>query len=98
MHRRQWLMRTACGFGGLASGAMLTRAAAAGQQPHFAPKAKRIIFLFMQGGVSHVDSFDYKPLLAERDGEMLSLCGRPGLGQDWPAFVDAPRDEITLGV
>lgn len=60
MQRRQWLMRTACGFGGLASGALLARAATAGQPPHFAPKAKRIIFLFMQGGVSHVDSFDYK--------------------------------------
>ncbi|MCC6507855.1 MAG: DUF1501 domain-containing protein [Pirellulaceae bacterium] len=69
--RRRWLMQTACGFGGLASGAMLARAAQANNQPHFAPKAKRIIFLFMQGGVSHVDSFDYKPMLAKRDGEML---------------------------
>lgn len=49
----------------------MTRAATAGVQPHFAPKAKRIIFLFMQGGVSHVDSFDYKPMLAKHDGEML---------------------------
>lgn len=69
--RRQWLMKTACGFGALASGAMLTRDARAGVTPHFAPKAKRIIFLFMQGGVSHVDSFDRKPLLDQRDGEML---------------------------
>lgn len=74
LQRRRWLMQTACGFGGLASGALLTRAALAGQQPHFAPKAKRIIFLFMQGGVSHVDSFDYKPLLAQRDGEMLEFA------------------------
>lgn len=39
--------------------------------PHFAPRAKRVIFLFMQGGVSHVDSFDQKPLLDQRDGEMM---------------------------
>src|SRR2546422_8538087 len=38
--------------------------------PHFAPKAKRVIFLFMQGGVSHVDSFDHKPRLAKDDGKM----------------------------
>lgn len=70
--RRRWLMETACGFGALASGAMLTRAASASSpQPHFAPKAKRIIFLFMQGGVSHVDSFDHKPLLAKMDGQMM---------------------------
>jgi hypothetical protein len=38
--------------------------------PHFAPRAKRVIFLFMAGGVSHVDSFDYKPLLEKEDGRM----------------------------
>jgi hypothetical protein len=38
--------------------------------PHFAPRAKRIIFLFMAGGVSQVDSFDYKPLLQREDGRM----------------------------
>lgn len=72
---------TACGFGSLAATAMLL-----GQQPrglasepgeirpfHHAPRAKRIIFLFMQGGVSQVDSFDYKPKLAERNGEELSF-------------------------
>ncbi len=69
--RRDWLCQTACGFGALASGALLTQAAGAAPKTHVAPKAKRIIFLFMQGGVSHVDSFDYKPLLAKRDGEMM---------------------------
>jgi hypothetical protein len=39
--------------------------------PHFPPRAKRIIFLFMQGGPSHVDTFDYKPRLARDDGKML---------------------------
>jgi hypothetical protein len=41
--------------------------------PHFPAKAKRVIFLFMQGGVSHVDSFDYKPRLDKDDGKMLSF-------------------------
>src|SRR6185369_604038 len=38
--------------------------------PHFAAKAKRVIFLFMQGGPSHVDTFDYKPQLAVDDGKV----------------------------
>src|SRR5262249_23951399 len=38
--------------------------------PHHPPRAKRVIFVFMQGGPSHVDSFDYKPRLAKDDGKM----------------------------
>jgi hypothetical protein len=40
---------------------------------HFAPRAKRVIFLFMHGGVSHVDSFDHKPKLAEMNGQPLPI-------------------------
>src|SRR5688500_16161132 len=39
--------------------------------PHFAARAKRVIFLFMQGGVSHVDSYDYKPALDKHDGQAM---------------------------
>ena len=75
--RRQLLQTTACGFGALAANAMLSSErsvlgssdASDLKAIHHKPRAKRIIFLFMQGGVSQVDSFDYKPLLAERDGE-----------------------------
>lgn len=42
--------------------------------PHFKPRAKRVIFLFMSGGVSHVDSFDYKPRLAQDDGKMMDFA------------------------
>lgn len=71
--RRQMLTQTACGFGGLAATAMLsnTSAAITSESAHHAPRAKRIIFLFMQGGVSQIDSFDYKPLLAKRDGQKM---------------------------
>jgi hypothetical protein len=47
--------------------------AGAATLPHFAPRAKRVIFLFMAGGVSQVDSFDYKPLLEREDGKMLDF-------------------------
>lgn len=41
------------------------------RQPHFAPKAKSVIFLFMVGGPSHVDTFDYKPELQKRGGQKV---------------------------
>lgn len=78
LHRRDWLARGACGFGSLAASAMLTQATTSHAAdtsfiPHHRPRAKRIIFLFMQGGVSQVDSFDHKPLLARRNGEKLTF-------------------------
>jgi len=67
--RRAWLARTACGFGGLAlAGLTANRAAAA---PHLPPRARRMIFLFMAGGVSQVDSFDPKPRLDADDGKQF---------------------------
>jgi hypothetical protein len=75
LSRRQLLRDAACGFGTLALAGMtgasaLQAAPLAARLPHLAPRAKRIIFLFMAGGVSHVDSFDYKPLLEREDGKM----------------------------
>jgi hypothetical protein len=82
--RRDLLRNAGCGFGYLAlAGLAAQRAFAetrspstnplAPRPPHFAPRAKRVIFLFMQGGVSQVDSFDYKPELIKADGKTLSF-------------------------
>jgi hypothetical protein len=71
--RRQALKTTACGFGYLALAGLANRAAANPLAPkamHLPPRAKRAIFVFMQGGPSHVDTFDYKPRLASDDGKM----------------------------
>src|SRR5689334_12895733 len=75
------LKRSAVGFGHLALAAMLadeTRAEPArivdplaARSPHFPARAKRVIFLFMKGGPSHVDTFDPKPLLDRDDGKPL---------------------------
>ena len=79
--RRDALGTAACGFGQLALTGLLNTSASAApanplrpRQPHLPPRAKRIIFLFMQGGPSHVDSFDYKPVLEKRDGEPLPFA------------------------
>lgn len=71
--RRRWLMQSACGFGGLALSALGSPAVADTQSPGLVPRAKRILFLFMQGGVSQVDSFDPKPELDRRDGEQMPI-------------------------
>jgi hypothetical protein len=80
VNRRQALKASACGFGQLALAGLLNRDSVAApvnpvaaKQPHFKPRAKRVIFLFMQGGVSHVDSYDYKPLLEKKDGQSLAF-------------------------
>ena len=75
--RRHALRDMACGFGGLAMGALAHQQARAdgavppGKILHHSPKAKRVIFLFMAGGVSHVDSYDYKEKLFRDDGKMI---------------------------
>ena len=76
LNRRNLLKSSACGFGYLAAPSMMQRhAKAEGGNPlaakstHFPARAKRVIFVFMQGGPSHVDTFDYKPLLEKHDGE-----------------------------
>jgi hypothetical protein len=59
-------------------GAATSSAPQAGGQPlptpHFPPRAKRVIFLFMHGGPSHVDTFDYKPMLIKHDGRELPFA------------------------
>ena len=76
-NRRAFLQTAGCGFGWLAWSAMATERAAAAPViqplPQIAPRAKRMIFLFMQGGPSQVDTFDYKPRLAEEDGNQISF-------------------------
>ncbi len=71
--RRHALRDVACGFGGLAMGALAHQQAtgASARIVHHPPKAKRVIFLFMAGGVSHVDSYDYKEQLFQDDGKMV---------------------------
>src|SRR4051794_17358224 len=74
--RRAFLQTTASGFGYLAFAGLSTMAAEKAnplspKPSHFTPKAKRVIFLCMEGGPSHVDTFDYKPRLARDDGKPI---------------------------
>jgi Protein of unknown function (DUF1501) len=84
LSRRRLLREGAVGFGHLAFLSLLgsespavtptTPAAVQRLAPVFAPRAKRVIFLFMHGGPSHVDTFDYKPALIRDDGKPLPFA------------------------
>jgi hypothetical protein len=65
---RRWFLKD-CGVG-MGALAMHHLLHAAGKQPHFAPKAKRVIFLFMAGAPSHLELFDHKPQLAKFNGTL----------------------------
>ncbi len=69
--RRQFLQRMGAGFGSAGlSAALGDTNLLAGQPAHHVPRAKRVIFLFMNGAPSHVDTFDPKPALAKYEGQM----------------------------
>ena len=101
--RRDFLQRSSMGFGWLAFAGLANRGIATGADQsglttpqsalRFAPRAKRVIFLFMDGGVSHVDSFDPKPELTKQNGQPAKWkqdplsqavsAGRKWLGSPW---------------
>ena len=68
---RRSMLQAGCGFGALALGGLLPGQGRAAPATHHAPRAKRVLFLFMQGGVGHIDSFDHKPRLTRDDGKMM---------------------------
>jgi len=97
LSRREMLCRLGGGFGALALGSVFMDAGFAApttsaapvynldpKQPHFAPKAKRVIFLFMNGGPSQMDTFDPKPALAKYAGQVPDVMSsdkkKPGKG------------------
>jgi hypothetical protein len=59
--------------------------------PHFAPKAKNVIFLFMYGGPSHVDTFDYKPKLYDLDGQTIDVKTKGRGGEKSQGRVVGPK-------
>ncbi|GEP44096.1 DUF1501 domain-containing protein [Brevifollis gellanilyticus] len=91
--RREMLKTASSGFGYLAFAGLAARAAdqsavsregpLAPKQPHFPARAKRVIFLCMRGGPSHVDTFDYKPKLSAKSGAPGTRPGTKLLGSKW---------------
>ena len=95
--RRNFLQQSACGFGALSLSTILHDQAVNGakrnkqsdgplatRSPHIRPRAQRVIFLFMKGGPSQMDLFDYKPELKARSGQAIPY--------------DLPSTEATVGL
>lgn len=97
LSRRDVLRRATLGFGGVALADLLSRTSLAASAAssltvprlaHFPARAKRVIYLFLDGGLSQVDSYDYKPLLQRDDGKPLP----PSIAK--PKFSFAPTGQI----
>src|SRR5262245_52977392 len=85
LDRRQFLQHASSGLAGIALSSLLSRGHGAvpirplvraenplaRREPHFAPKAKRVLVMFCSGAVSHLDSWDWKPDLARMDGKPM---------------------------
>src|SRR3979411_2961062 len=109
LSRRELLRVSSTGFGSVALAALLGEealAATAGSQapsplalkpPHFAPKAKRVIFLFMHGGPSQVDTFDYKPLLQRDHGKPLPFKRPKVVSSETYNLLKSPWDFKQYG-
>ena len=97
LSRRSFLKNSSAGFGWMALSGLLAERAYSGErqttQPHFTARAKNVIFCFMDGGPSHVDTFDPKPMLKKFEGQKIgdgavsnrsqSSANRVWLGSPW---------------
>jgi uncharacterized protein (DUF1501 family) len=103
--RRHFFSRCGMGLGGMALASMLGRSSAFGatptlenplapKPPHFAPRAKNVIYLFMAGGPSQLDLFDYKPKLVDLNGQPIPPSFLEGRRF---AFMDTSHGTNLLG-
>ncbi len=100
LSRREWLERAGGGCGAIALHALLAGeldGAVAGGKLHHAPRAKRLIFLFMTGGVSHVDSFDPKPKLFADHNQTISIDNFQGKLGEFKMHFKAPNWKFQPG-
>ena len=99
LSRRDFLNRLGAGMGAIGLASVLNPARALGaassspllpKLPHFAPRAKHVIQLFMPGGPSQVDTFDYKPMLAKHAGERPEIVDRKSLRNTKNGLMPSP--------
>ncbi len=105
--RRQVLQRAAGGFGAIAAHALLADefSAAVGadrdplkpKQPHFPARVSRVIFLYMTGGVSHVDTFDPKPQLIADAGKTITVDNWQGKTGEFTRYLKRPDWQFHPG-
>ena len=107
VNRREFFGRSACGIGTAALASLLGKEGLAAESesakpriggldgvPHFAPKAKRVIYLFQNGAPTHVDLFDYKPKLQELHGQPVPEAAVAG--KRFSTMTGAPQGKLML--
>ncbi|WP_337902239.1 DUF1501 domain-containing protein, partial [Mesomycoplasma ovipneumoniae] len=100
LSRRDMVRKCSLGFGSLALAGLFSeqaRGAAALPRPHFPPKVKQVIFAYMSGGVSHVDSWDPKPELARRHGQPMPVPVRPTMFNNNGNIMASPWEAKPRG-
>src|SRR6186997_1969583 len=93
-NRREFFSRAGSGLGAIALGSMLAEGAETPAKTHFPAKAKSVIWLFMEGGPSHIDLFDPKPELNKLSGQPLPASfGKPitAMGTGGNTLMGSPR-------
>ena len=106
VNRRQFFGRSATGIGTAALASLLTKDGLAtpqpggafgglGTLPHFAPKAKRVVYLFMNGAPTHTDLFDYKPLQKQMHGQPVPQ--EYVAGKRFSTMTGNPKGKLMLG-
>ncbi|MSR58809.1 MAG: DUF1501 domain-containing protein [Planctomycetaceae bacterium] len=105
--RRELFQHAAGGFASIALAGILSQLDAAEtgpdgdpllpKHPHFVPRAKRVIFLYMTGGVSHVDTFDPKPKLIADHGKTITVDNWQGKLGEFKRFLKRPQWEFRPG-
>jgi hypothetical protein len=97
-NRREFFGRSAVGIGTAALGGLLAREGAAADGlpglPHFAPKAKRVVYLFMNGAPTHTDLFDYKPLQKQMHGQPVPQSFVEG--KRFSTMTGNPKGKVML--
>src|SRR5262245_36435040 len=101
--RRELLSRAAGGFGAIALSGLLAEASAAEADPlaprpsHLPARAKRVIFLYMTGGVSHVETFDHKPKLFADAGKTITVDNWQGKPGQFTRYLKKPHWDFHSG-
>src|SRR5689334_20035937 len=105
--RREWLTQATGGLGAIALAGLLAESSGAEgtspadslapRPPHHEPRARRVIVLYMTGGVSHVDTFDPKPRLVADHGKSITVDNWQGKRGQFPRFFKRPNWEFRPG-
>ncbi len=104
LSRREMLRKCSLGFGSLAMAGLFSEQAHGAAlpspplpRPHFPPRVKHVIFAYMSGGVSHVDSWDPKPELAKRHGQPMPVPVRPTMFNNNGNIMASPWEAKPRG-